>query len=90
LKYPHKPAKEPTVVEAEDQRAMSEAQASAASSDAAEPALSGIKGKTWFAGTPMDAPRDENGNFLFGWHWNMPYTVKRNLPDWCVTTQSIY
>ena len=30
----------------------------------------------------QDAPRDENGDFANGWHWNMPYTVKRNLPDW--------
>lgn len=41
------------------------------------PVLTGVKAKTWFAGTPLDAPRDENGNFKHGWHWNMPYTVQR-------------
>ena len=44
--------------------------------------LTGVKGKTWFAGTDMDAPRDADGNFKHGWHWNMPYSVRRDLPDW--------
>ena len=44
--------------------------------------LTGVKGKTWFAGTELDAPRDADGNFKHGWHWNMPYSVRRDLPDW--------
>ena len=35
-----------------------------------------------YAGTPEDAPRDEQGNLYGGWHWNMPYTIRRDLPDW--------
>lgn len=35
-----------------------------------------------FAGTEYDAPRDESGNLYGGWHWNMPYSIKRDLPDW--------
>ena len=58
------------------------ATASSSSAEAAPGALSGVKGKTWFAGTPLDAPRDESGNLEYGWHWNMPYSVKRNLPAW--------
>jgi hypothetical protein len=56
--------------------------AAAASSSSPAGPPSGIKGKTWFAGTSLDAPRDENGDFEYGWHWNMPYSVKRNLPAW--------
>ena len=86
LRYPHKPVREPSASEAEDRRAF--AAATGASSSSAEPAttttgaLSGVKGKTWFAGTPLDAPRDGSGNLEYGWHWNMPYSVKRNLPAW--------
>ncbi|KAG1666581.1 hypothetical protein FOA52_000548 [Chlamydomonas sp. UWO 241] len=47
LLYPHKPAKEASVVEAQDARAMR------------RPA----------------GPSNE-------WHWNTPYTFKRDLPDW--------
>jgi len=35
-----------------------------------------------FAGTEFDAPRDKDGKFYGGWHWNMPYSIKRDLPDW--------
>ncbi len=35
-----------------------------------------------FAGTPLDASRDAGGRLAGGWHWNMPYSVKRELPDW--------
>jgi hypothetical protein len=38
--------------------------------------------KTRFAGTEFDAPRGPDGKFRNGWHWGMPYTVKRDLPDW--------
>lgn len=44
--------------------------------------LSGVAGKTWFAGTDMDVPRDADGKLAGGWHWNMPYAMKRELPDW--------
>ena len=70
LKYPHKPAREPTVIESEESRA-----------DEAV-VLTGVKGKTHFAGTPRDAPRNPDGSFKNGWHWNMPYAVKRELPEW--------
>ena len=63
LKYPHKPAKELSAIEAEDRRAAAAAasgtphRGSAGSdpsgADAAAAVLSGVKGKTWFAGTPQ-------------------------------------
>lgn len=44
--------------------------------------LSGVAAKTWGAGTDADAPRDTDGKFAGGWHWNQPYSVQRDLPDW--------
>jgi len=35
-----------------------------------------------YAGTDKDAPREADGSLYGGWHWNMPYTIKRDLPDW--------
>jgi cell division protease FtsH len=46
-----------------------------------EGALVGAAAKTWFAGTGDDAPRNADGSFRDGWHWNMPYKVKRDVPD---------
>ena len=46
------------------------------------PSLTGLASKTWFAKTEFDAARDKDGKFKYGWHWNMPYKVKRDLPDW--------
>jgi len=46
------------------------------------PELRGMAGKTLFAGTEMDAPRTPDGRLAGGWHWNMPYAVKKDLPDW--------
>lgn len=43
------------------------------------PVLTGVRAKTWYAGTPLDAPRNPDGSFKYGWHWGMPYTLKRNL-----------
>lgn len=71
LKYPHKPAREPSAIEAQDDRALSK-----------EVVLTGARAKTWFAGTQMDAPRNPDGTFKHGWHWNMPYAYKRDTPDW--------
>ncbi|KAG2495020.1 hypothetical protein HYH03_006952 [Edaphochlamys debaryana] len=42
----------------------------------------GAWGKTWFAGTEQDVPRNADGSFVHGWHWNMPYSVSKELPDW--------
>lgn len=52
------------------------------SEEDAAPSLKGLAGKTWFAKTRFDAPRNKDGTFRHGWHWNMPYSVKRDLPDW--------
>ena len=46
-----------------------------------QPALVGLAAKTHFAGTDRDAPRGPDGKFRAGWHWGMPYTIKRDLPD---------
>ena len=35
-----------------------------------------------FAGTEYDAPRDADGKISGGWHWNMPYSIRRDLPNW--------
>jgi len=70
LKYPFKPVTEEPSLDAVD------------AASGKEPVLSGVKGKTWYAGTDKDAPRDKDGNIAYGWHWNMPYTLKRNLPEW--------
>jgi cell division protease FtsH len=46
-----------------------------------ELALAGAASKTWYAGTEFDAPRKPDGSFEYGWHWNSPYRVKRDVPD---------
>lgn len=46
-----------------------------------EVTLVGAAAKTWFAGTDNDAPRNPDGTFRNGWHWNSPYKVKRDVPD---------
>lgn len=46
-----------------------------------ETALVGAAAKTWLAGTDDDAPRNSDGTFRYGWHWNSPYKVKRDVPD---------
>lgn len=46
------------------------------------PKLTGLAAKTWFAGTEWDAPRDKDGKFRGGWHWNFPYSVRKDLPEW--------
>lgn len=43
--------------------------------------LVGAAAKTWFAGTEDDTPRNADGSFRYGWHWNTPYKVKRDVPD---------
>jgi cell division protease FtsH len=70
-------------------RAAATAAAAAASSSSGgsgaagegETALVGAAAKTWFAGTDGDAPRNPDGTFRNGWHWNSPYKVKRDVPD---------
>ena len=74
LKYPFKPKRDDSVANSSTGVATPPQEK--------ELVLSGVKGKTWYAGTDQDAPRDADGNFKHGWHWNMPYTVKRDLPDW--------
>eukprot|EP00798_Chlamydomonas_sp_ICE-L_P024177 gene24177-9766_t len=67
LIYPHRPKKDPSLP--------------ASTEDAGPetpPKLTGLKAKTWFAGTEYDAPRDADGNFRSGWHWNMPYAISRD------------
>lgn len=48
----------------------------------AAPELKGMRAKTWFAGTDKDAPRNADGSFVSGWHWNMPYGIRTELPEW--------
>lgn len=48
---------------------------------AQETALVGAAAKTWAAGTEADAPRNADGSFRDGWHWNSPYRIKRDVPD---------
>lgn len=48
---------------------------------AEETALVGAAAKTWYAGTDSDAPRNADGSFRDGWHWNSPYKIKRDVPD---------
>lgn len=58
-------------------------QQDSAASAASAAALSGLAGKTWFAGTGLDAPRGPDGKYAGGWHWGvMPYSVRRELPEW--------
>jgi cell division protease FtsH len=59
-----------------------QAAAAGAAAGQQQPALTGLAAKTWFAGTEQDAPRGPDGKFRAGWHWGMPYTIKRDLPDW--------
>jgi cell division protease FtsH len=49
--------------------------------EAKELALAGAAAKTWYAGSEFDAPRKADGSFEYGWHWNSPYRVKRDVPD---------
>uniref|UniRef100_A0A383VRP6 AAA+ ATPase domain-containing protein n=1 Tax=Tetradesmus obliquus TaxID=3088 RepID=A0A383VRP6_TETOB len=46
-----------------------------------ELALAGAAAKTWYAGSEFDAPRKADGKFEYGWHWNSPFRVKRDVPD---------
>ncbi len=59
-----------------------QAVATAVVGEAPPDVLSGVKGKTWSADKPVDTQRDGDGSFSHEWHWNTPYTYKRNLPDW--------
>ncbi len=43
-----------------------------------------------FAGTENDTPRDAEGRIAGGWHWNMPYSIKKDLPDWYMKERSRY
>lgn len=53
----------------------------AADASLEETALVGAAAKTWYAGTDRDAPRNADGSFRDGWHWNSPYKIKRDVPD---------
>ncbi len=44
--------------------------------------LAGLAVPSLPSGTEYDAPRGPDGKFAHGWHWNMPYSIKRELPDW--------
>ncbi|KAG2437047.1 hypothetical protein HYH02_011309 [Chlamydomonas schloesseri] len=79
LRYPFKPDTPPQGGSGGEGAAAVAAEGAAAS---AAPDLSGARGKTWFAGTPYDAPRNPDGTFKHGWHWNMPFSVQTELPDW--------
>jgi len=57
-------------------------QQDADSSSSREPVLAGVAAKTRGAGTAEDPPRDADGKYALGWHWNSPYTVKRDWPEW--------
>lgn len=70
IKYPYKP--EPK----EGQPAESQ------NFEPPEVRLTGAAAKTWFAGTELDVPRGPDGQLAGGWHWNMPYTIRKDLPDW--------
>jgi hypothetical protein len=35
-----------------------------------------------YAGTEADGMRTPDGRMNDKWHWNMPYSVKRDLPEW--------
>ena len=72
--YPFKPKHEDTVADS----GTTGTGGAAGPRQEKELVLSGVKGKTWFAGTKLDAPRDADGNFKNGWHWNMPYSIKRD------------
>lgn len=52
-----------------------------AMSDEEELALVGAAAKTWYAGSDLDAPRNADGKFEYGWHWNSPFRIKRDVPD---------
>ncbi|KXZ53715.1 hypothetical protein GPECTOR_6g632 [Gonium pectorale] len=76
LRYPFKPE------DKGKEGAEGGKEASGEGTAAKQPELTGALAKTWFAGTENDAPRGPDGKFMYGWHWNMPYSVKRELPDW--------
>jgi cell division protease FtsH len=62
--------------------AAAAAAAGGAPDDAADAQpLVGAAAQTWAAGTEGDAPRNADGSFRYGWHWNSPYKVKRDIPD---------
>lgn len=72
LSYPFKPERErPRPADDDDQPTQKDV-------------LSGVAAKTWFAGTERDAPRDKDGKFKGGWHWNQPYSIQQDLPDWYI------
>ncbi|GLI67098.1 hypothetical protein VaNZ11_011303 [Volvox africanus] len=78
LRYPFKP-ETPVPTEEDLQRAKRKREEE---EEAAQPKLTGALAKTWFAGTEYDAPRTPDGRFAYGWHWNMPYSIRKTLPDW--------
>eukprot|EP00877_Chromochloris_zofingiensis_P008651 jgi/Chrzof1/4039/Cz13g18040.t1 len=78
LLYPFKPSKPGSSSAADEQQQQQQSGAQ----QQKEPVLSGLAAKTWFAGTDQDAPRNPDGKFKYEWHWNSPYTIKRDLPDW--------
>ncbi|GIL84930.1 hypothetical protein Vretimale_9765 [Volvox reticuliferus] len=78
LRYPFKPeTPAPTAEELERAKRKKEEE-----DEAAKPKLTGALAKTWFAGTEHDVPRTPDGRFAYGWHWNMPYSIRKTLPDW--------
>ncbi len=68
LQYPFKPEGQPRQQQEEEEEGPRE--------------LVGVAAKTFFAGTDQYAPRDKDGKFKYGFHWNSPYTVKKDLPGW--------
>ena len=74
LDYPLKPSRE---AGGEDGEGAAEKE-----SDGEERELVGAAAKTRFAGTDLDAPRDADGKFKYGWHWNSPWSVRRDVPGW--------
>eukprot|EP00879_Flechtneria_rotunda_P028172 GHRR01030255.1.p1 GENE.GHRR01030255.1~~GHRR01030255.1.p1 ORF type:complete len:520 (+),score=209.83 GHRR01030255.1:1412-2971(+) len=53
----------------------------AAAAGEGDSALTGAAARTWYAGTEYDAPRNADGSFAYGWHWNSPFRIKRDVPD---------
>jgi cell division protease FtsH len=71
LDYPFRPPRPP----------KQQQQQEGSSSDK-EPALAGVAAKTKYAGTDQDPPRGPDGKYDLGWHWNSPYAIKRDWPEW--------
>jgi hypothetical protein len=79
LNYPFRP---PPSEPQQQQQEEEGGPGSSSSSSSQVPVLGGVAAKTRGAGSGEDAPRDADGKYASGWHWNSPYTVKRDWPEW--------